>query len=64
MFPAPNHSHGYTKDFLIKFMKEHGVSFDGFRKWMDGQTISVDKGMTIYYADDVYRYLSRPPIID
>lgn len=67
-FAEPNHSLGYTESFLKQEMKSRHYKFEKFLEWMRGQTVGVDNNESIYYTEDVLRYVNmggpRAKVID
>jgi hypothetical protein len=58
------HEQGYTECELKNIMT--AKQWDDFGHWMVGQTMSAcpNCGATIYYTDDVERFLKNLPVID
>ena len=47
---------GYTKQEAKEYLKNKGLKFSDFIKWMRGQTYSVINGEAVYNAYDVERF--------
>lgn len=58
----PDHEYGYTEAYLKEKMGP--VMFSNFRVWMYGQTVALDGEITVYYRQDVDRFLSGGRVID
>ena len=60
-----NQEKDYTQAEIKELCKKHGRSMKEFYAFMGGQTVSMDdKGETIYYGCDVYRFFNRMGVID
>jgi hypothetical protein len=58
---SPNHNLGYTKSYLLGWMEANSYLSHQFTKWIAGQTVGVsDDNETVYYYNDVVRYLTTP----
>jgi len=53
--PKPVCTHGYSYSQLVEIMSYSEL--EEFKEWMNGQTCMLWKGRTIYYVDDVRRFL-------
>lgn len=59
----------FDKDFTLEelqpLFKKYGRTEKEFFEFMNGQTVCAnDKGETIYFGEDVYRFFTRRPVID
>ena len=60
LIKLPDYPSGYSKTFLAEQLKIFGEDcFTNFLQWINGQTVGVENGQTIFYTSDVYRYLDQ-----
>ena len=57
--PPLDHESGWFEETIIKFLEEKNCIPANFFKWMNGQTTGFVDGKTIYYTQDVLKYLNE-----
>lgn len=67
-FPPLDHELGWYEETVIKLLQDRQCLPELFMKWMNGQTTGYVDGKTVYYPQDVLRYLRRgginAPVVD
>lgn len=61
--PPLDHPSGWFEETIIKFFEEKNCTPANFFKWMNGQTTGLVDGKTIYYTQDVLKYLNEGGIL-
>lgn len=54
---------GYRWDHIARMMSQDEL--ERFKKWMNGQTMSIAyDGEMLVYADDLFRWVNKLPVVD
>lgn len=55
---------GVTESSLKVLFKELNLNLDNFHEWINGQTVMMVGGETVYFTDDVKRFIKGLKVID
>lgn len=67
ILPPPDTEYGYTAEFLKTILPDSSYSFFS-TQWMNGRTVGFVDGKTVYYPNDLIKYIlqvhGKQPVYD